>query len=331
VQRNSALDGLKLIMAIMVVCIHGLGLPGSQPSSDVVIVLKDYLFRIAVPVFFIVNGFFLSSKVKDLSTFKPWLMRVAILYAFWAALYLPILIQERMAAGDSLRQLLFQTGFNLFIGYHHLWYVVALLLAGTLLFVLREAPPRVMTALCICLYGLGCGLQYVSAYLPEAHPFAITVSTAHMDRNGLAFGLPMLYIGVLIRRQQLLSLEHRSDSAIKAGLGLVAIGTVMAVIEIALNLHFHNRENMDLLLFTPVLCTGLFLIALNLNLPFETSRLSKLPSVIYFIHPVFVEHLFAALEQPYGIIASIAACVAIAPVVIGLDKHIFGKRSLSVL
>lgn len=319
------------MMAIMVVCIHGLGLPEVQPASDLVIILKDYLFRIAVPAFFIVNGFFLSNKLKDLSSFKPWLIRVSILYGFWAALYLPFLIEERMAAGGSFKQLLIQTGFNLLIGYHHLWYVVALLLAGTLLFVLREMPPRVMIAVCICLYGLGCLLQYVSAYLPEAHPVAVTVSTLHLDRNGMTFALPMLYIGVLIHRNQFLSLEHRGAGALKAGLGLVAIGTLMAAVEVTLNLSLHNSEDMDLLIFAPVLCAGLFLIALNLTLSFDTSRFSKLPSVIYFVHPMFVEHMFSMLSQPYGIIASLTACLVIAPAVIWLDKQIFGKRRLSVL
>lgn len=91
-QSGKSFDILKLILAIFVVGIH---------TMPVTINIRP-LFRIAVPLFFLMSSFFFFHKQSRLENnedkrraFLSYLRRIVILYLFWTILLLPYIIYSK--------------------------------------------------------------------------------------------------------------------------------------------------------------------------------------------------------------------------------------------
>ena len=78
--RNLSVDVLKIVMAIFVVLLHMHFLKNVYPTLSYVLV--NGLFRLGVPVFLIVTGYYFYF-VDDILKLKKWLVRLFILYAIW--------------------------------------------------------------------------------------------------------------------------------------------------------------------------------------------------------------------------------------------------------
>ena len=74
-QRNHAIDSLKLVCALLVVCIHC-----HYPYKRELLPITD----VAVPLFFCISGYFLYGAKRNWNRIK----RIAIIFAWSAALYL---------------------------------------------------------------------------------------------------------------------------------------------------------------------------------------------------------------------------------------------------
>ncbi len=151
---DSRFDILKIVLSLFVVAIH---------SNLLIHVLSPWI-RIAVPLFFIMSGYFFFSKLNCASNYsqqktflKNFIIRNILLYAFWFICLLPIFLYIR-------RDLLFGHGIikGIFVFLKYLllngtftasWYIVATIY-GTLVifFLLRKLPNALLIALASLLY-----------------------------------------------------------------------------------------------------------------------------------------------------------------------------------
>lgn len=50
----------------------------------------DGFFRIAVPFFLMINGYYFHENISHVESFKKWLKRGIVLFFVWQAIYLPL-------------------------------------------------------------------------------------------------------------------------------------------------------------------------------------------------------------------------------------------------
>lgn len=107
--RNLSIDVLKIILAFFVVFLHMNFLKETYPVLSYILV--NGLFRIAVPVFLVITGFYFF-HIDSVKKLKKWLFRTFLLYAIWMLIY----ISYWKDNDEILLTIVF--------GYHHLWYLI---------------------------------------------------------------------------------------------------------------------------------------------------------------------------------------------------------------
>lgn len=271
--RSLSIDILKIVLAFFVVCLHLHILRDNYPSLSYVLV--NGLFRMGVPVFLIISGYFFF-YVNDPAKLKKWSFRIFLLYAIWSVIYIPLWNEEDRYAMIIL------------FGYHHLWYLIGTLFAGMLLYLLRNVPAKKLFSVLITCFCCG----YLIQYLGNAHYFEgetdIVFNLFPTYRNFLFVCFPFLGIGFLIKK---LGIDVRRKPSL--GIVLLSAGTVIG--EAFLNekvLHLQKKESIDLLLSLLIACPLLFLYCKNITVKTDSRILASISTAIYLIHPLVIEWVY---------------------------------------
>lgn len=280
-RRNFSLDLLKVLLAIMVVGIH------TEPLLDISAGANFFtangIFRLAVPVFFVTSGYFFLS-IDSPGQLKKWLMRVALLYAFWMLVYLPF-YNPPLALWDAPSSL-FRFLLTLVHGYFHLWYVAAILVAGPLLYLLRRHPPVFLLLAAAVIYAAGSAMQYLGYCLGVP-----LFKYQSLYRNFLFFALPLMMVGLAAAKINIAAINT------KLLLSALVIGAAGLGAEILLAGRYPADSNgFDMYLSLFVVAPALFLLVIKSDLPYPKVDIAILSSVIYFLH-VWV---FLALDRYFG-------------------------------
>ncbi|MFP8967309.1 acyltransferase family protein [Pokkaliibacter sp. CJK22405] len=307
-QRNIALDTLKLTLALMVIGLHTGFM--TDISQDGAYLLIQGLFRIAVPVFFIINGFFFWQHRESPA---HWFKRLALLYAVWMLIYSAFWVPD-MDSSATLAS-------TLFFGYYHLWYLPATLVAALVVYLCRARSVTLMVIMAVGCLAVGTTLQYGMSYdwLDESWQTLMPDHTT-LYRNGLFFGLPFFLMGVLIRRCQL----HRrlSDESVQTA---VVVGLLLLLGENTLNEDISNgHAGFDLLLSLAVLCPALFVFALQRAWLSDNRSLGSYSNALYFVHPALLMLLqdFTPLKAtPLTLAVTLLSLVASA-VIMKLNRRV---------
>ncbi len=233
--------------------------------------LNNGLFRIGVPLFLIINGyFFYSVRTKD--QFAKWLKRLFLLYLFWMVAYIPVWQPKP----DAL------TLFNIFNGYFHLWYIANLLYAAICFWYLKRFNRQVQDAVIVLLFALGLAIQYVGNYILTDDTTFIgnLLDFTPLYRNFLFMCLPLFYLGYMINERKIAF----SNLALAGAL-------VLLLAEIWLNMRFAGRESFDILLSLVVFCPVVFVKVRDLDIPSGSRYVSLLSSSIFLTHPLIMYFL----------------------------------------
>lgn len=298
-KRNMSIDLLKIILAIFVVLLHCNIFRENYPALTFLSV--HGVFRISVPIFFIINGYFLNKVFMENKIFN-WAKRVFILYLIWMLIYIKLWFSF-----DS--QILI---YNILDGYHHLWYLRAMLFGGVILFYLKNLSSCKLIAISFILFLIGVIFQYLFNFnvinLEENNSY---FSNTIIHRNFLFFGFPFITIGYLINREDWgrISIKFRLKQAF-------FISIVLIIIESSLNFLF-TQQGIDNLFFLILICPTIFIIALNskINLEIDSKMIAKISTAIYLTHPLIIYILgaiynfssisLALLTVPLSIISSV--------------------------
>nr|WP_315164745.1 acyltransferase [uncultured Flavobacterium sp.] len=280
-QRNISLDILKIILAIMVIGMHSNFL--IDISEEFNYVLVNGVFRIAVPVFFIINGFFFVNVINK-NQIKKWLKRVTILYLIWMVFYSNFWFK----LNDFNKQEFIVIAKNIIIGYHHLWYLSAMIGSGIILFWLKDLSNKLLIAVSFSLFFIGATIQYIGNY----HVFL----NSHIDnilnyiplyRNFLFFGFPFFVIGYLINKMRLYENIKKEKIFI-----LLVTSLLILIFESLLNYFYLPKiEAIDILFSLIIICPIIFLFVFSLKSNQNSKNITLYSTAIYLIHP-FLIYLF---------------------------------------
>ncbi len=273
--RSLSIDILKIVLAIFVVCLHMHVLRDSDPSLSYVLV--NGLFRIGVPVFLIISGYFFYF-VDDVSRLKKWSVRILLLYIIWSIVYFPLWKED-----DNYV-------LNILFGYHHLWYLIGTFFSGLLLFALRKTSPKILFFLILFLFCCGYSIQFLgnSHYFEENYELDSLLNLFPTYRNFLFVCFPFLGIGFLIKKLEI-------DVRRKPSLWLVLLSVSLVIFEAFLNykvFHLDKKESVDLLFSLLIACPLLFLYCKNISVKTDSKILASISTAIYLIHPLLMEFVY---------------------------------------
>lgn len=270
--RNLSIDVLKIILAFFVVFLHMHLLRDSYPELSYVLV--NGLFRIGVPVFLIITGYYFY-YVDTTAKLKKWLIRTFLLYFIWSVIYIPFWKDDHFLA-------------NFLFGYHHLWYLIGTFFAGIVLFVLRKKSVTFLSIAIVFLFSCG----YVLQLLGNLHYFKGQID-AELNffpsyRNFLFVCFPFLGIGYLIKK---LNVEVKY----KPSLLLVIVSVCLVVFEAFFNyriIKLSEKESIDLLISLLIACPLVFLYCKTSTATTDSKILASLSTAIYLVHPLLMMSIF---------------------------------------
>ncbi|WP_454254277.1 acyltransferase family protein [Pseudomonas sp. Marseille-Q8238] len=278
---NGGLDALKIALSCMVAVGHS-GLFGGSVSL-LGYQVNSGLFRITVPVFFLISGYYIyHSLQRDPNSLKIWVRRATTLYVFWMIIYLPFYITTDTF--DGLKGLLTFIKYWI-VGFFHLWYVISMIGGGILIYILRNQSNRTLIYLTVLLYLTGAFLQYIRAYyeIPVSLLQHINAND-YVGRNFLFVAFPLMTIGFLIAR-------NRLEEKITTGkiLFLLIFGCATVLGEATLNYYLQQdsvrRLSFDCMLSIIIAAPALFLLPLRHVIAGRSLIPAKVSAAIYYIHP----------------------------------------------
>lgn len=285
-ERNLIVDILKFIMSFFIVALHYSFLQDLNP--EISNYLNQGLFRLSVPIFLIINGYYfftIDSKLK----YKKWLKKIIWLYAFWTIVYLYYIL--KLDINHIILALL--------SGYYQLWYIVAMIGASLIVFVSRNINVKYLLYLGVGLYCIGCIIQYLSSYglvtlFQEFKNIKTEGVPSIFYRNFLFFGTPFFLIGFLYKKFEL-SINKKISNRINYYL---VTAFVLLFVEIYLNQKYAIQKSFDLLFCLIIVAPLIFIKCKFYTFTYNSKILGLLSSSIYFVHPLvyflFVEGLYLA-------------------------------------
>lgn len=304
--RNSALDFLKLAMAFMVVGLHSRFLQETSPLYSFITV--NGIFRIAVPVFLLINGYYFQYALNA-GRFTQWLRRLVALYVVWMTAYTYFWLPPLGISGAIKAVLI------LIMGYWHLWYVVGILCSALLLILARRLSTPSLLALSCTLFAIGVLIQYATVYtsfpgdglLPKPR-------TIYLHRNFLFFSFPFFCLGYLISKHQ-----WHSKISVPHTFLLLAAGITLLLFESLANFTgAHAPKSFDNYASLAVVCPALFIATLKSKMEFDSSHVSLYANGIYFSHAMFILILTNELGVAEGtrlallsLVCSLAFCFVV--------------------
>ena len=317
--RNLSLDLLKFVMAFMVVGIHCDLL--HEHSRFWSTLFTSYVFRIAVPIFFMINGYFSVGALSSLKRFSGWFWRVLSLYIVWMAIYFPAYYKFLNSPWN--------TGQLLFLGHFHLWYLIATALSGLLAYGLKFLDQRIGWALIILTYGTGLFLQYAGSYhLFRGSVFDSQIQPFYIYRNVATVGFAFFALGRMV------ALRNWVETAPKYfEWELFGIGVILMATEYLINTSNHIHKGFDLLFCLPVLALSVFLIALRSKATIKTTFFHQASAAIYLIHPWGLRGLekLGLKDSVLAWAAVIVICVMVTPALSWIGRYSEKYLKISVI
>ncbi|MDR1809973.1 MAG: acyltransferase [Prevotella sp.] len=265
-ERNVTLDYFKVFLSILVIIIHLQPLlEGGGNAWLLGWLLSNGIARIAVPCFFIINGYYISNQISDGKFVKKYILRCLLLYAVWTLIY----------GGEYSHFSLNRTLLFLTTGFFHLWYMVALIMGTALFFCLKKLFKNDWILLCMAV------LLVVSGYFVQKYGFlSINDYSTRLTfyRNFLFVGFPFLFFGYFIRANEKKIMQFKTQFLFF----LLVVSSITLIVEACLT---EGGYPYDIFLSLPVLCSSLFLLVLKYSsYSVSDGYMSKFASGIYFVH-----------------------------------------------
>ncbi len=331
-QVNTGADILKFIMSVFVVATHtGLFAPHLTP-----------LVRLAVPVFFVLSGYFFFSKVNTLDSFKEktaYLKKSVKhnlqLYAFWFVVLSPITFYVRDYFSDGAVKGILTLLHNFLLGstFQASWYITALIIGIIILFFMSQK----LGNLSLIIIG---ALFYIPALISSNYLFIASVSDTARDIYGMftdIFLLPCrnLFVGIIyLTLGKILAEKGTCKSYQKNSVLCLICLCLLAAEYIALFLGEVNIKNTDCFIMLPVTAYYICNWVLTLNVRCTCSPvLRKMSTLSYCVHmAVFMvvgKLLFTLDIADFGNIIVFALTLvitwAVSLIVLKLEKYkVFG-------
>lgn len=298
----------------MVVALHA-GFLGDISSLGQYLTVNG-IFRIAVPIFLIINGYYFYSVLLA-NNQANWLKRVLVLYFFWMVFYSYFWLT---VPGGAVNEI-FKFIKTIIIGYHHLWYISGMIGAAIILITLRRFSSFTLFISIISTFLGGVIVQYMGNYhVLEGSVFDKLFNYNWFHRNMLLFSYPFFCIGYLINKHSL----HKFIS-FKSACILSVLGVIILLGESYINYFQAGRYGgFDNYLSLILVCPFIFILFMKSNISGTNKSIALYSSAVYFIHSAILSILrkYSNFDETYLTILTIPASVLASYFIIKINKKL---------
>lgn len=276
------LDVSRFIAALMITAIHIYPLASFSESLDYT--MTRIIFRIAVPLFLMITGYFIIPKSLDnINNLKTYTKKILKLYLISILIFLPINIYNGYFTNFSILNFLKDLLFN--GTFYHLWYFPGLILGLWLTYIfVKKLKPKTTFILISFLFLIGIlGDNYyglVSNITFFEKLYNLIFSVFEYTRNGLFYMPIFIYLGYIANFK-------KPKISFKKHLLLNLIFLSLMIIE-GLLLYTNNipRHSSMYFLLIPL---SYYLFTFILNYTKGTNKtLRSISTWIYILHPLFI-------------------------------------------
>lgn len=290
--KYNFLDVVRVFFAICIVALHT-SLNVAALGSVFDWIYKEFV-SLAVPIFFIISGFFLFSKDSNYekSNLKKYIFQMLKRYMVWCIIYLPISIYEYILWDTGIivgcilfLKNLFLVGGHFFSG--HLWYILSSAYGGILFAVLRykKVSDKALASIAIMIFLLQQLIDYIAyesaniaGYLGGAVNYVSKLISLTIKDGTLLAGFPYLVLSFFIVKY------GKKISNKIAWPSLLVILILSRIITALLPGRF--MQNVFLLLKSAFLFIGISRIRIPDSGIYKVLR--RTSSIIYFSHRLFI-------------------------------------------
>lgn len=312
--RNIALDILKLTMAFMVIGVHAEFLKGITSLGHYITV--NGLFRIAVPIFLIINGFYFY-PVLNKSKHITWLKKISILYIVWMLFY----SYFWFSVPDLSLYGFVNIAQDIIIGYHHLWYISGMIGAALVLLALHRLPAWLLAVSVILTFLTGVFIQYLGNYNTLEGTYLNKLFNYHwVHRNMLLFSYPFFCIGFLVHKYSL-----QNTVSMKQAVSWSVFGLLLLLAESSFNFYSESSSGgFDNFLSLLLVCPCIFIVFMKSSIAGQSKNIALYSSAIYFIHSFLLSvfRRFIELDPTILTLVVVIASMVCAFFIININKKL---------
>lgn len=300
--RNLTIDIFKIILAFFVVFLHMNFLKESYPTISFLLV--NGIFRIAVPVFLTITGFYFL-HIDTYKKLQKWLIRTFLLYAIWMLVYISYWKNDEKIL------------LTIIFGYHHLWYLIGTFFSGIILFILRNQKPVLLLILAVFFFAIG----YMVQVLGNLHFLKGNSDSVLNDyliyRNFLFVCFPFLTVGFLINKLNI-TLDNCRHSYL-----YVFIAILLVIAEAYFNFKTISSESTDILFSLILVSPLLFLYCQKIYVKTHSKVLASLSTAIYVVHPLIMKsNFYKEITSEFKILIFLLILVAVSVFLVFLNRKL---------
>lgn len=269
-ERKISIDVLKVFLAFCIIALHGKILQDINP--EVSFYLVNGIFRIGVPVFLLVTGYYFF----NINNIAIWIKRIAILYVFWMIFYSYFYLEFPNNIKSIIQNLVI-----IFFGYHHLWYLAGTLLGGLFLWLFRNRSTKFQIISSLTFFLIGVTFQYIGNLHVLNGLLDKIFNLYAFHRNFLTVSYPFMMIGYLINKHKII--EKSKNTWI-----FLIISIFILYLEVFINYRFiSSSESLDGMYSLLLACPLIFIAFYKLNWGSTSKNIATLSTALYLIHPLF--------------------------------------------
>ena len=286
-EEFNAIDMCKFIMAFVVIAIHTN--PVVNIKNQVIIQIVMIIQNFAVPFFFVASGFFLYYR-QDISVketkehFKRYLKKIIRLYCVWTIISLPLTVYGYYISGDGILHCIFSyIKYFFFVGKlynsYHLWYLLALIYAIVIIWVLLERNLSLETIFVIA-FGFFT-FSKIMLFLMDKENMLGGVLKSFSELYQFIFNKGNIFTGMIyVCIGMRIANRKKYINRVVCLCGLIVIN----ILQIGINNIIVN----DLLTIPEAALFFMFLLGIKLPEGKKYIKMRKASSIIYLSHLIFL-------------------------------------------
>lgn len=272
---NALIDIFRFAASILIIGSHSLPIFYNDTLNYY---YGQWFFRFCVPFFMIVTGYYFSrcDYHKKVNQIK----RILLMYIISTAIYIPFIIASNSNVLSAIKTLIF--------GYHHLWYLIAVVVGLLLCLGVSKLPEKLTlyTSAGLLLFGIVLDEYHILLNYPPLEVISSFVNKyLGGARNGVFFAFPMLFCGKLISNYEnkLKALNYKKLCVLLACTFILGFAEACIILNTV-----GSKATLDVSIFGWMPAIPLFVLAIKTS-EIEYKKtfaiLRKASIIIYIIHP----------------------------------------------
>lgn len=252
----------------------------------------EIIGRWPVGLFFMISGFFISFKAKDVCVYCLKILRIYVIWTVFYALWLHLDVWSPIRFLSALRSGIIMP----------FWYFSSLLMCVVFVFFLYIITKDIrlvciITGILFIIAFIGCSLRFVppvSGFMDSYFfPWHERIIGVHHMRNGIFNGSFYIALGALLRNRY--DIDKLKIKNIRSVYAVLAVTIILHITEICLVIRFHTGEP-DVLLTSPLLVALLIILSFQYTMPKERAVFCRNMSNLVFLSHCFFLDVFKGLD-----------------------------------